>query len=180
MPLAPYVGPCVPPQGDQTPFNASLCLTLPGCKLHLSALFTLWKFRKCGDVTVVTWWHLVSQFAHLQIGPELLNVLWDLLRVPYPKVESSVKEKELNQRAGLGSCLIGRGQRAMQKFCSHEYAVTHFMENTWKVFPLPVCCSRGRSPGKHESCCWRSCVTSLRGSFIIKPRSRRDSRYNCV
>ena len=36
-------------EGDQTHSNASLCLTLPGCKLHLSALLTLWKSRKRGD-----------------------------------------------------------------------------------------------------------------------------------
>ena len=36
--------------------------------------------------------------------------------VPYPTVESSVKEKDLNQHAVLGSHLIGRCQRAMRKF----------------------------------------------------------------
>ena len=46
----PYIlGPSIAPQGDQTQANASLCLTLPGRKLNLTALLILCKFRKRGD-----------------------------------------------------------------------------------------------------------------------------------
>ena len=50
-PFVPYtnIGPSVALQGDQVRANASLCLTLPGRKLNLSALLTLRKFRKRGD-----------------------------------------------------------------------------------------------------------------------------------
>lgn len=51
MPMHTYVDQVEnkPPEEDQANANATLCLTIPGKVLHLTALLTIRKFRKKGD-----------------------------------------------------------------------------------------------------------------------------------